>query len=101
VLLIFITIHKKEDAQKIGRGLLEKRLIACYNLAPVESAYWWKGKIEEGSEVLMILKTNQNNFDKIETYIKKHSGYEVPEVVGIKPQKVNLPYLDWVNRETK
>ncbi|HSX19406.1 MAG TPA: divalent-cation tolerance protein CutA, partial [Candidatus Saccharimonadales bacterium] len=77
MILIFVTIHKKEDAVKIGKGLLQKKLIACYNLFPIESAYWWKGKIEENKEILMILKTKQVNFEQIETYIKEHSGYEV------------------------
>ena len=47
MILIFTTLNKKEAAEKIGKELLRKRIIACYNLLPVESAYWWKGKIEE------------------------------------------------------
>lgn len=99
--LIFTTLHQKEDAVKIGKGLLKQRLIACYNLFPVESAYWWKGKIEDDNETLMILKTKETNFKKIEAYIKKHSGYEVPKIVAQKASKVNRPYLNWINEETK
>ena len=49
----------------------------------------------------MVLKTNDYSFKRIEAYIKKHSGYEVPEVIALAPEKVNSSYLKWVNEETK
>lgn len=101
MILILTTTHKQADAVKIGNGLLKDRLIACYNLFPVESAYWWKGKILSEKETLMIIKTKDKNFSKIEAYIKKQSGYEVPEVVAVKPTQVNKSYLGWIEKETK
>ena len=101
MIYIFTTIHKKDSASKIGKGLLRERIIACYSLFPVESSYWWKGEILEEKETFMIIKTRRENFKKIENYIKKHSGYEIPEVVSVEPKKVNLPYLNWVKKETK
>lgn len=87
-------------AKDLGKKLLEKGLIACYNLTSVDSAYWWKGELEEGEEILMILKTKLENFDKIETFLKENSGYEVPEIVAVKPEQVNVPYSNWVEEET-
>lgn len=101
MIVILTTLHKKTNAIKIGKGLLKERLIACYNLFPVESAYWWKGKILEENEILIILKTKKTNFGKVEKYIKENSGYEVPEIVAITPTKVNKPYLNWINSEVK
>jgi len=100
MVLILTTLHKKQDAHKIGKGLLKARLIACYNLFPVESGYWWRGKIVSEGEIVMILKTKEQNFKKIETYIKKHSSYEVPEVVAIKPYQTSKPYLNWIEKES-
>lgn len=101
MILIFTTFHQKPDAVKIGKALLKSRLIACFNLFPVESAYWWKGKILDDKESLVILKTKESKFDKIESYIKKHSGYEVPEIVAIRAGKVNKAYLKWINAVIK
>lgn len=101
MIIIFVEIHKKSDALKISKALLKLRLIACYNLWPVESAYWWKGKILLDPGVHMMLKTKEANFKKIEEFIKKESGYETPEVIAIKPSKVNASYLDWLNKEVK
>ena len=101
MILLFTTFHKKETALKIGKSLLKDRLIACYNLLPVESAYWWKGEIVGDKEILMILKTRKENFDQVESQIKKHSGYEIPEVLAVTPSQVNKSYLDWIHSETK
>jgi periplasmic divalent cation tolerance protein len=101
MILIFTTLNKKETAEKIGKELLRKRILACYNLLPVESAYRWKGKIAQEKEVLMILKSRKENFSKIEAYLKKYSGYETPEVVALEASKISKPYLDWIHSETK
>lgn len=101
MIAVITTLHKKEDAVRIGRGLLEKRLIACYNLWPIESAYWWKGKIQEGPETMMLMKTKVRWFDEIADYIREQSGYEVPEVIAFDTEKVDLPYQAWVNEEVQ
>lgn len=101
MILIFTTFHNKADARKIGKALLKQRFIACYNLFPVESAYWWKGKVLDDKETLMILKTKEANFAKIEAYIKKKSGYEIPEIIAVKAAKVNKSYSDWLESEIK
>jgi len=101
MILLFTTSHKKETALKIGKSLLKDRLIACCNLLPVESAYWWKGEIVGNKEILMILKTRKENFGQVESQIKKHSGYEIPEVLAVTLSQVNKSYLDWIHSETK
>ncbi|KKR88058.1 MAG: CutA1 divalent ion tolerance protein [Candidatus Curtissbacteria bacterium GW2011_GWA1_41_11] len=101
MILILTTFQKKSEAVKIGKDLLKKRVIACYNLIPVESVYWWKGKIEEAKEFMMILKAQKEDYRKIESIIIQSSSYETPEVISVKPDKVNKSYLDWISAETK
>jgi periplasmic divalent cation tolerance protein len=74
MIVLITTLHKRHDAVRIGKGLLAKRLIACYNLWPVESAYWWKGEIIEENEVIMIMKSTIRWFDDIVYYVKVESG---------------------------
>jgi len=100
MITVITTLHKKEDAVRIGKGLLEKRLIACYNLWPIESAYWWKGEIEEEPETMMLLKTQAKLFDEVASYIKKESGYEVPDVFSLQPDQTVPSFDQWVEGET-
>lgn len=100
MITIVTTLHKKSEAVRIGKGLLEKRLIACYNLWGIESAYWWKGELLEEPETMMLLKTQAKHFDEIVAYIKHESGYEVPDIYSLAPDQVIPSYDNWVRDET-
>ena len=100
MILIIATFHEKEMTIAIGQELLQKRLIACYSLFPVESSYQWKGKLMDEKEFMMIMKTQTKHFDEIAEFIKNYSDYEIPEVVALPPEKVHEAYLQWVMKET-
>jgi periplasmic divalent cation tolerance protein len=95
--LIYITTKNKPEAKKISKHLLNKKLIACANIHPVESMYWWKGKIEEDKEIVIIAKTTEQNFKKVETEIKKLHSYDIPCILRI-PTESNKEYQDWVDK---
>ena len=102
MIYIFWTCRNKEEAKKIIFGLLDKHLIACGSIFPeMESIYRWSGKIEEGTEVKVILKTESKHFDPICNYIVEKGSYEVPEVLQIDILKGNSRYLSWVKKETE
>jgi periplasmic divalent cation tolerance protein len=100
MITVITTLHKKEDAVRIGQGLLKKRLVACYNLWPIESAYWWKGEILEEPETMMLLKTKQEHFEELAAYIKEESGYEVPDIFTLQLGQVIPAFEQWVHTET-
>jgi periplasmic divalent cation tolerance protein len=100
MIAVVTTLHKKEDAVRIGKGLLEKRLIACYNLWAIESSYWWKGEVLEEPETMMLLKTQSEHFDEVAAYIKEQSGYEVPDIFTLSPGQVWPSFDKWIHDET-
>jgi len=82
--------------------LLDQHLIACASILPeVESIYRWEGKIEEGKEVKVMLKTQVKWFDSIVALIRQHGSYEVPEISQVDVVKCNPQYLAWVMEETR
>lgn len=81
MILILTTTDKKSLAQKIGNALLREKLVACCSIFPMESSYWWKGKIANEKEFQLVLKTKQENYEKIEKRIKKLHTYELPEII--------------------
>ena len=100
MILIYITFPNKQEAKKIGRILIEKRLAGCVNMFPVEAIYQWKGKITEEKEVVLIAKTFEKNFSKIEKLVKKLHSYETPCILAIPVNKVSKNYLNWIKKET-
>jgi periplasmic divalent cation tolerance protein len=98
-IFIYVTVPKKY-VEKISLHLLKKRLVACLNAFPVRSMYRWKGKIEKTSEVVLILKTVEKNYAKVEKEIKKLHPYSVPFIAKIK-MDLNKEYAEWINSELK
>jgi len=99
---ISTTTETKEQAQKIARSLVEKRLAACVQISgPIESTYRWKGKIETANEWLCLIKTRDDLFDKVEAAIKKLHSYETPEIIAVPIVKGSREYLNWLNDETE
>ena len=101
MILVYITNPDRKTALRVGRYLLEKRLCACVNIFKIQSLYWWKQKIENSDEYLIIAKTIDKNYSKIEKEIKKIHPYSVPCILKIKVEKANKDYLDWLLKELK
>ena len=76
--LVYITCKGKKEAEKISMHLLKKRLIACANIFPIKSMYWWEEKIVNDKENVIIAKTSNRNFKKLESEVKKIHSYEIP-----------------------
>lgn len=102
--VIFITAGSKEEAEKISRGLVESKLAFCVSTLPkVLSTYYWEDKIHVDKEFLLIVKTRQDQYEALETWVKNNHSYEVPEIIAL-PIEQGLPaYLngidDWVAKD--
>ena len=98
--LAYITCKDQKEAEKISRHLLEKRLIACSNMFPVKSMYWWQGKIQNDDEVVIMAKTNEKNFSKVKAEAKKLHSYQIPCILKIDAE-ANKDYDDWAGKEMR
>jgi periplasmic divalent cation tolerance protein len=98
-IFVYITNPNKETAKKIAIHLLKKRLVACTNIFPIESAYWWKGKIENTKEVVLIVKTRKENFNKVKDEIKRIHPYSIPCIIKFGVE-ANKEYEKWLKKET-
>ncbi|MBI2653658.1 divalent-cation tolerance protein CutA [Candidatus Woesearchaeota archaeon] len=96
--LAYITCKDKKEAEKISIRLLKKRLIACANIFPIKSMYWWEGKIVNDNEHVIIAKTNEKNFKKLENEARKLHSYQIPCILKINAN-ANKDYDEWANKE--
>ena len=97
VLSIYAVFADAEEAERIGRTVIEERLAACINiLPPMRSIYRWKGKVETADEVAAILKTHHWRADALIARIAELHSYEVPCIVSWPIDKILGAYADWV-----
>ena len=96
--LLFLSCKDIEEAGKISHCLLEKKLIVCAKKIPISSSYLWKSKIESAKEVLLIMDSTEENFEKIDKEISKIHSYKVYNLLLVKVDKINSKSLKWLTK---
>ncbi|AII14962.1 putative CutA1 divalent ion tolerance protein [Campylobacter iguaniorum] len=98
-MIVLNTAPDKKTAKKIAKKLVNSRAAACVNILPnLTSIYAWNGKIRSDKEVLMIAK---GRYKKIKKMILKFHPYELPEIIALKPKKIEKTYKKWIKQNTK
>lgn len=95
---VYITASSKDEAEKIAKLLLEKKLAACINIFPINSFFWWEGKIERAEEFAMIVKTKAEKFSELRDFVKSIHSYTTPCICSISVEKGLRDFLDWIDR---
>ncbi len=100
-LLVITNCPDEESANAIALAAVEARLVACVNILPrVQSLYRWQGKVESAFEIPLFFKLTAATYAELETLIRQHHPYELPEIIAL-PVSQGLPgYLAWVVAET-
>ena len=97
VLVVLTTAPSRDEAASLARALVERRCAACVNILPeVRSIYSWEQKVCDDPEVLLIIKTNRDHFEKLASDIRELHSYEVPEIVALPAAAVDEPYAAWL-----
>ncbi len=97
VVSVYATFADPEEAERIGRQVVEERLAACINiLGPCRSIYRWQGAIESADEVAAIFKTSAAVADRLITRIAELHSYDVPAITVWPIDKLLGAYGDWV-----
>jgi periplasmic divalent cation tolerance protein len=99
---VYITAGNRDEATAIGRGLVSARIATCANIIyPVHSIYWWEGKVQEESEVIIVAKTREDLVDDLIKKVKSMHSYECPCIVTLPILEGYGPFLEWVLQETR
>jgi periplasmic divalent cation tolerance protein len=97
VFLVMVTAPNLKVGRKLARSAVKGRLAACANLLPkIESHYWWQGKLESSSEVLLLMKTTKTKLAALEKLILDEHPYDTPEFIALALHSGNGRYLAWI-----
>ncbi len=96
MVFIYTTCRDTAEAKKLGKMMLEKHLAACVNIFPIESMYPWEGKLEDGKEAVLIIKTHEPKVAEIEELIIANHSYSMPFVGVIEARRLNRSYREWM-----
>ena len=100
VRVVYISIPR-EEADKMSRELVANRLAACVNVLPkITSYFWWEDEVQSDEESLLIVKTTEERFDELLSFVRENHPYELPEVIAMPLANAFGDYVDWVKQET-
>ena len=100
-IVVYVTAPNEDEAAAIAKTLVGERLAACVNIVrPIRSVYMWQGKIEDDTEVLMIMKTRASLFDRLCRKVRELHSYSVPEVIALPVVSGSDDYLAWLRHVT-
>lgn len=99
ILQVTTTLASRDEAERVGRVLVEERLAACAQIVgPLTSFYWWQQKLESASEWHCHLKTTAERFPALATRLRALHSYDLPEIIAVSVEQAGADYAGWVAR---
>ena len=94
-IVVYITHATEKVATKVSNYLIEQKFVACANIFPIKSGYWWKDVIQSENEWVSIVKTTTENWIPLKNEVEKIHPYEVPCIMKIEVE-ANESYEKWI-----
>jgi periplasmic divalent cation tolerance protein len=99
MIVIFLSV-KYGDGINISKRILEKKYAISIDIKKVETLYLEKDNIKEEDRELLLIKTREELFDKIEELIKEIYKNNIIEMYSINVEDANKDFLDLLEKET-
>ena len=98
---VYMTSGSLDEARRIGKILVEKKLAACINVIEgMRSLYQWEGKLQEDREIVMVAKTRHELVPELTRTVQLLHSYECPCILELPVRGGNPEFLDWISSET-
>ena len=100
---IALTNLPPEDAERITRQLVEEHVVACVNLYPIQSCYFWNGKVCFDKETTLMMKVSTEGVERLKRRLCELHPYELPEfvVLDVDNEASLREYVQFVRSETR
>jgi periplasmic divalent cation tolerance protein len=96
-LVVLCTCPDLASAERIAETLVGERLAACVNILPgLTSIYRWENQTQRDTELLLLIKTQQTVYSRLEARIRELHPYQIPEIIALPIQAGSAAYLDWI-----
>jgi len=98
---VSVTASSADEAERLGRMAVERRLAACAQVSgPITSTYWWEGEVTTSTEWVCTLKTTAHRVESLTEALRTSHSYELPEIIATPIVTGDHAYLAWVETAT-
>src|ERR1035437_3190161 len=96
LIAVYTTVANLEDARKIAKALVERKLVACAQISEIQSFYSWKGEVQNDQEFRILLKTTDARYKAVEAAVRALHSYELPAIFAVAIEHAYEPYAAWI-----
>ncbi|MES2999925.1 MAG: divalent-cation tolerance protein CutA [Pseudomonadota bacterium] len=96
LLAIFTTVATRDEARRMAKAIVERKLAACAQISEIESFYIWKGAVRNEPECRILFKTTAAQYVAVEAAIRELHSYELPAIHAVAMEHVHAPYAEWI-----
>jgi len=101
-LVVLCTCPDEQTARRLAEAVVADKLAACVNILPgVTSVFYWEGEAQSEQEHLLVIKTSDIAYSRLESRLVELHPYELPEVIAVGIERGLAGFLDWVRDETR
>ncbi len=96
-IVIVTTVGTEEQANLIAREIVARRQAASVNIIPgLRSVYRWQGKICHDGELMLLIKTQEEEFDAVRKTVHELHTYDLPELLSFAVTDGSEGFLAWI-----
>ena len=99
MVFIYTTCATSEEAKRLSKLIIDKKLGACVDSWNVESMYYWNNKLIEAPHVMLMISTFESNLETVNDLISEHHSYSTPIIAGVDVRRINRAYKEWMMKE--
>jgi periplasmic divalent cation tolerance protein len=96
LIAVYSTVANLEEARKIAKALVERKLVACAQISEIESFYTWNGEVQNDQEHRILFKTTEAQYAEVELAIRELHSYELPAIHAMAIEHAYEPYAAWI-----
>lgn len=96
LLAVYTTVATRDEARRLARAMVERRLAACAQIDAIESCYVWDGAVQQEPEHRLLFKTSEAAFAALEAALLELHPYALPAIHAVAAERVHAPYAEWV-----
>jgi len=98
---LMLTCADDKEADIIVKSLLDKKLIVCSKKSKVSTDNYWEGKIEHSDEVLLVMDSAEEMFEKVEDEVRNLHSYKTFNLVALPVMKLSRGVKEWMEEGLK
>lgn len=99
-MVVLTTVAEKKDAEALAEAVLQARLAACVQIGgPIDSRYWWNGRIESSAEFVCSIKTRRSLYDRVEKLLLERHPYDTPQIIALAALEISPAYWQWLREQ--